>query len=109
MTHATSGNRVTIPCLRIDIRQGNDERDMRAVGAKLGYHVDEHLLELDPAAEWPLTTIVHALQDKPGAALIVPDLEHLAGIDSAVRLLAAVITVKGERILERAHTAEGAA
>jgi len=104
MTHASSRTRIAIPCLRTEIRGGNDERDMRAVGAKLGYHVDKKLLVLNPTDERPLTTILTALHDTPGAAIIVPNLQHIDGLDDAVRLVAEVITVDGENVLERAHT-----
>ncbi|MGF6881745.1 hypothetical protein ABH933_001256 [Nocardia sp. GP40] len=90
---------IAIPCLCIEIRRDNDESDMRRLGQDLGYDVDEQLVELDPDNEWPLTTIVRALQDKPGAAIIVPDLQHVDGLDREIRLIADLITVAEERVL----------
>lgn len=94
--------RMAIPLLRIEIRQGNDEIDMRAVGERLGFRVDETLIVLAEDDDRPLKAIVHALHDKPGAAIIVPTLYHLDGIHAAVGLVAQVVTVAGERVLERA-------
>ncbi|MFF3568597.1 hypothetical protein [Nocardia jiangxiensis] len=94
--------KIAIPFLRIAIRRGNNIRDLYDVGERLGYNVTD-LVYLDARVEFPLTTIVRELHARPGAAAIVPNLRHLDGIDSAVRLIAQVITVEGERVLERAR------
>ncbi|MGF6889468.1 hypothetical protein ABIA39_008930 [Nocardia sp. GAS34] len=93
---------IAIPCLCKEIRRDNDESDMRLLGQRLGYDVDEQLVVLDPDKEWPLTTIVRALQDRPGAAILVPDLDHVDGLDREVQLIADLITVAEERVLPHA-------
>jgi hypothetical protein len=95
-------HKTAVPFLRIEIRRGNDIRDLYEVGERLGYNVTD-LVYLDFGVEFPLTTIVRELRTRPGAAVIVPNLRHLDGMDTAVRLLAPIITVEGERVLDRAR------
>ncbi|MBU3063137.1 hypothetical protein KO481_16575 [Nocardia sp. NEAU-G5] len=102
ITCAHAERRLAILLLRTDIRGADDVRNMRELGARLGYEVADHVVVLDPAVEWPLRTIVRALHGEPGAVMIVPDLEHIDGLDAEVRRMAQVITVEGERVLERA-------
>ncbi|WP_280378575.1 hypothetical protein [Nocardia wallacei] len=93
--------RKAIAVLRIEIRGGNDEVDMRELGERLGYEVDPILVAINPGSEGPLTTVLLALNRTKATAVIVPDLEHIDGIDSHIRRKAQIITVVGERILER--------
>lgn len=102
-TDRKPAQKIAIPCLRIEIRQGNDERDMRALGERLGYAVDEHLVVLDLRREGIYTTVMLAIRRTGAEAVIVPDLEHVDGIDHAIRERAQLITVQGERVLERVH------
>lgn len=102
MENGTAARRIAIAYLRTEIRGGNDVHRMRELGARLGYDV-AGVVTLDATVEFPLTTIVRELHDKPGAAVIVPNMQHLNEIDSVVRLIAPIITVEGERVLERAQ------
>jgi|GEM_PF-2267857 len=101
--HVHAERRVAILALRSELRDSNDEHNMRDLGARLGYEVDNHVVVLDPTVEWPLRTIMRALHDKPDAVVIVPDLQHIDGLDAAVRLMAEIVTVEGERVLKRAQ------
>jgi predicted aconitase len=106
--HTTSANRTAIAVLRIEIRGGNDERDMREIGTKLGYDVDEQLVAIDPHSEAPLKTVMKALRATGATAVIVPDIDHIDGIDHQIHERALIVTVEGERVLERAATGAAA-
>ncbi len=93
-------SRIAIPCLRIEIRGGNDEVDMREIGARLGYEVGP-LIAIAPEFEGPYTTVMNAIARTGATAVIVPDLEHIDGIARQIRERVQIITVEGERILER--------
>lgn len=99
---ANTTPRKAIAVLRIEIRGGNDEVDMRALGARLGYAVDAHLVAIDADREGPLATVATALARTGADTVIVPDLEHIDGIDHHIRQRAQIITVAGERVIERA-------
>ncbi|WP_157120867.1 hypothetical protein [Nocardia miyunensis] len=103
MENSTAARRIAITLLRIAIRGGNDIRNMRELGACLGYAVAAELAALGSTHEWPLTTIVRALSTRFGATVIVPNLHHLDGIGATVRLIAPIITVEDDRVLERAQ------
>lgn len=77
-----------------------DKRDMRDLGERLGYTVGE-IVEIEPRREGPWATVGSAIARTGAAAVIVPDLEHIDGIDRHIRDQAKLITAEGERILER--------
>jgi len=105
---ATGHPRIAIPCLRIEIRGGNDERDMRALGERLGFDVTE-LVAVDPRSEGAYTAVMLAIRRTGAVAVIVPNLQHVEGIDHWIRQHVELITVQGERVLERAVTGVRAA
>ncbi|WP_024802311.1 hypothetical protein [Nocardia sp. BMG51109] len=75
---------------------------MTEIGVRLGYAVDGVVVVLAPSREWPLTTVENALKRTKANAVIVPDLEHIDGLDRQIRERAQIVTVEGEKILERA-------
>lgn len=95
--------RLAIRCLRPDLTSDRerDEREMGRIGVQLGYAVDETIIVIDPHREGPWTTIMLALRRTQATAVIVPDHAHIDGIDSWIRQHAELITVEGERVLER--------
>lgn len=95
--------RLAIRCLRPDMTgdRDRDEREMSRTGAQLGYAVDKTTVILNPLREGPWTTIMLALRGAHADAVIVPDLGHVDGIDHWIRQHAQLITVVGERVLER--------
>ncbi|WP_280265179.1 hypothetical protein [Nocardia wallacei] len=99
-----SPGRLAIRCIRPDLTgdRNRDEQQMTEIGVLLGYAVDEVVVVLDPSREWPLITIENALNRTKADAVIVPDLEHIDGLERPIRERAQLITVEGEKILERA-------
>jgi|GEM_PF-3087812 len=99
-----SSGRLAIRCIRPDLSgdRDRDEREMSRIGVRLGYAVDETVVELDPRAAGVYTTVMLALRRTQADAVIVQDLEHVEGIDHAIRERAVLIAVEGERVLERA-------
>jgi hypothetical protein len=98
-----SSGRLAIRCIRPDLTsdRGRDEREMRRIGVQLGYAVDDTVVVINPWCEGPYTTVMSALGDTQADAVIVMDLGHIDGIDHAIRQRAQIITVEGERVLER--------
>ena len=92
-----------IRCFRPDLSEDceRDEREMTRGGVELGYAVDEALVVIDLSREGPFTTVWLALRRTEADAVIVPSLEHIDGLEQSIRLKARIITVQGERILER--------
>jgi hypothetical protein len=99
-----SSGRLAIRCIRPDLSgdRNRDEREMSRIGVQLGYAVDETVVELDPRTAGVYTTVMLALRRSQAEAVIVVDLEHVDGIDGAIRERAVLITVEGEHVLERA-------
>ncbi|MBF5002413.1 hypothetical protein IRT45_35440 [Nocardia sp. BSTN01] len=97
----TDIKRIAIAVLRIEIRGGNDEADMVGLAERLGYRLHEQLVEIDPDREGPLVTVTNAIRHAGAEAVIVPDLQHVDGIDEHIRQRALLITVEGERIMQR--------
>ncbi|GAB2690381.1 hypothetical protein [Nocardia thraciensis] len=95
--------RLAIRCIRPDLTNDRDGDELRAtqVGVRLGYAVDEAVVVLDPSCEGPLVTVVNALARTGADAVIVPDLLHVIGIDSAIRLRVDLITADDGAVLER--------
>jgi len=104
-TTAAAPGRLAIRCVRPDLTDDRerDERQMTAVGVRLGYAVDEVVVIIDPSREGPLTTVMNALARTKADAVIVPDLDHIDGIDKRIRERAQLITVVGEEMLARAR------
>ncbi len=100
----TGPGRLALRCIRPDLTtdQDRDERAMRELGVRLGYAVDDTVVTLDPTVQGPYTTIMLALRASGANAVIVPDHEHIDGLDHAIREWVQLITVEGERVLGRA-------
>jgi hypothetical protein len=79
-----------------------DEREMRELGVRLTYAVDDTVVELDPDREGIYTTIMLALRSTGADAVIVRDYEQLGDACHSIREHAQVITVEPERVLGRA-------
>lgn len=92
-----------IRCLRPDLSEDctRDEREMTRIGFQLGYAVDETPVVIDPSREGPFTTVWLALRRTDAAAVIVPSLEHIDGLEQSIRLKARIITVENGKVLER--------
>ncbi|WP_429454956.1 hypothetical protein [Nocardia sp. GP40] len=82
---------------------------MTELGQRLGRAVDETTVVLDPRREGPWTTVMLALRRTQADAVIVPHLGHVDGIDGWIREHAQLITVQGERVLERSASRASAA
>ncbi|NKY89777.1 hypothetical protein [Nocardia veterana] len=103
-TIGSDDDRTAIAVLRIEIRTGNDEDDMRALAARLGYRLVGGLIALAPDREGPLTTVMLALARTKASIVIVPNIEHLDGIAAHIQQRARIVTVAGEHALERITT-----
>jgi hypothetical protein len=104
--HSSRSDRLAIRCLRPDLSDDfeRDARDMTRISVQLGYAVDEELVVIDPSRQGPFTTVWLALQRTKADAVIVPSLEHVDGLEQSIRLKARIITVQGEKLLERDPT-----
>lgn len=100
---STTSGRLAICCIRPDLTNDRerDERAMRDLGVRLGYAVDDTVVPLDPLKQGLYTTIMLALRASGANAVIVPDFEHIDGLDRIIRDHAQLITLEGERVLER--------
>lgn len=96
----TDTQRIAIPLLRIDIQTETDADRMSALAHGLGYELGEFVV-IDPRREGPYTTVMQAIARTHAAAVIVPDLEHVDGIDRYIRERVQLINVENERVLER--------
>lgn len=96
-------SRLAIRCIRPDLTddRDRDEHEMMELGVRLGYAVDETAIRIDPTKEGPYATVMLALGRTRADAVIVPDLEHVDGIDGAIRERVLLITLEGERVLTR--------
>lgn len=56
---------------------------------------------IDPRREAPCTTVLTAIAEYGATAVIVPDLEHVDGIDHQIRERARLVTVDQGVILEQ--------
>jgi hypothetical protein len=102
---ANTTPRKAVAVLRIEIRGGNDERDMIKLAAQLGYELHPRLVTIDPDVAGPLVTVTNAIREAGAEAVIVPNLEHLDGIVRYVGERALIVTVEGERAMQRARVA----
>lgn len=102
---AASG-RLAIRCIRPDLTADRyrDEHEMGNIGILLARAVDATVIPIviDPRREGPATTVLEAIARTGADAVIVPDLEHVDGIDHLIRERADLITVHPPRVLERA-------
>lgn len=112
MENLTSASRLAICCIRCDLIAKKDreriEKEMAALGTRLGRAVDLTVVEIDPTVAGPWMTIANALGRTHATDVIVPDLAHVEGIEAIVRERAQLITLAGERILQRIHLRAGA-
>ncbi len=113
MKPASPATRVAIRCIRPELVAASDreriEQEMTDLGVRLGRAVDVTTVEIDPTREGPYTTVRLALRRTGADAVIVHDLEHVDGIDDWIRQHAELITLKGEKVLERAATTAASA
>jgi len=108
MGPTSSGPRTFICCLRREISGADFAAavyDAYDLGRRLGYAPAGPVVEIDPRREGPATTVLLALARTGADAVITQDLEHVDGIDRLIRDRAELITVEGERVLERAVVA----
>lgn len=102
-TMETTPGRLAIRFIRPDLTNNyvDDALQMTAACGRAGYEVDpgELVIELDPRREAPLTTVLNALARTGADAIAVPDLEHIDGIDRAIRHRVPIITATPERQL----------
>ncbi|WP_153414796.1 hypothetical protein [Nocardia macrotermitis] len=84
------------------------ENEMAELGARLGRAVDVTTVVIDPSVAGPWATIAAALGRTRATDLIVPNLAHVEGIETLIRERAQLITLTGERILQRIHLRAGA-
>ena len=102
----TSSQRTAICFLNpgITTDRAADERAMIELAARLGYDTDEPVI-INPYRMGPYVTVMTAISEQRPAAVIVPDLDHVDGIDRYIRERVLLITVAGERVLERGAVA----
>jgi len=105
-------SRLAIRCIRPELITQTDreriEQEMTDLGVRLGRAVDVAVVEIDPAREGAFTTVMLALRRTGADAVIVPDLGHVDGIDGWIRGEAQIITLRGEKVLERASMSRSA-
>lgn len=113
MDSTPSAGRLAIRCVRPELIPAADrariEHEMTALGTQLGRVVDRLTVEIDPTREGPWVTVANAIGRTHATDVIVPDLEHVDGIDHRIRERVQLITVKGEQVLERLITTTQAA
>ncbi|WP_280393270.1 hypothetical protein [Nocardia wallacei] len=102
-TVGSASGQLAIRVLRPEISADSisDVEGAAKVGEQLGYTVGE-VVEIFPRREGAWATVANAIARTGAAAVIVPDLDHIYGIDHLIRERVRIITVEGERILERA-------
>ncbi len=104
--------RLAILCIRPELIAQTDRKRivqaMTDLGVRLGRAVDTVVVEIDPAREGAFTTVMLALRRTGADAVIVPDLGHVDGIDGWIRGQAQIITLQGEKVLERARMSRSA-
>lgn len=109
---SVSTSRLAIRCLRPDLIPAADlarvESEMAELGTRLGRAVDLTTVIIDPSVAGPWATVAAALDRTHATDVIVPDLEHVAGIEALIRERAQLITLAGERTLQRIHLRAGA-
>lgn len=74
---------------------------MRDLGVRLARAVDDTVVEIDPRREGPTATVLEAIARTGATDVIVPDLEHVDGIEYWIREHARLITVNPPRVFER--------
>ena len=111
-TTTTAPGRLAICCLRPDLIPTPDrarvEQEMTELGTRLGRAVDLTTVIIDPTREGPWATIANAISTTHATDVIVPDLTHVEGIETLIRERAQLITLAGERVLQRIHLRAGA-
>lgn len=104
MEQITSSPRLAIRCYRRDLIAPNEiariEREMGELGTRLGRAVDLTTVVIDPAVAGPWATVGTAIALTHATDVIVPDLEHVDGIEYWIRQHAQLITLEGERVLK---------
>ena len=97
--------RVAVRFIRPDLTgdPAADDQAMTAVGVRFGFAVDETTMLIDPMSEGPLTTVLLALRRRKADAAIVPNFDHVDGIDHHIRRVAHLIVAEDEKMLERAQ------
>lgn len=105
-------SRLAIRCIRPELIADADreriEQAMTDLGVRLGRAVDRTVIEIDPVREGAFTTVMLALRRTGADSLIVPDLGHVDGIDGWIRGEVQLITLQGEKVLERARVSRSA-
>lgn len=103
---ATTSNPLAIRVIRPDITAERTaaEDAMEALADRLGY-IAGAVVVVDPRKAGPCATVLTAIAKYHADAVIVPDLEHVDGIDRYIRDRVQLITVDGERVLERTAAA----
>lgn len=94
MTGPVAG-RVAIRCIRPDLTtdRERDEREMTATALRHHLAVDTSTVTIDPDVEGPWTTVALAIARIHATHVIVPNLEHVKGIERQIRARAGLISV----------------
>lgn len=108
----TSSSRLAICVIRSGLVASTDladvVRQMTDLAVRLGRAVDTTTVFIDTTVEGPWTTVATALGRTHATDVIVPDLAHVEGIEALIRERAQLITLAGERVLQRIHLRAGA-
>ena len=102
-SQCASTGRLAIRCLRPDLIPALDrarvEQEMTDLAIRLGRAVDLATVEINPSVAGPWATVANAIAHTHATDVIVPDLEHVDGIDGLIRERVQLITLEGERVL----------
>ena len=107
-----SSGRLAIRCMRPELIAPADrtriEQEMTDLAARLGRAVDLVTVEINPTLAGPWATVANAIGRTHATDVIVPDLDHVDGIDHWIRERVQLISLRGERVLGRLVTTQAA-
>ncbi|OXR46696.1 hypothetical protein B7C42_01671 [Nocardia cerradoensis] len=103
MSAGTSSSlRTAIQCIRPDLTANFvvDIQQMTDLLIRLGYEPGP-VITINPYLHGPLTTVMTAIAEHGPDAVIVPDFEHIDGLDRLIRERAQLIVADSGRVSER--------